>query len=182
MDEVTLEVSTDKIDTEVLAPASGVLEQILVGEGEEVGVGAVLDYIGDDPGGATSMETVPVETPTPVAPAPTPQASVEPAVSGDAAPLSSSDAPAADAEVRMPVLGESVVGGTVITWLKQVGETVEIDELLPEVSTDKVDVEVPVPALGVLPSIAMSEDETVAVGAALALIDDASTTSAVVSA
>ena len=174
VDEAVLEVSTDKVDTEVPAPASGVLEQILVGEDEEVDVGTVLGYIGDGSGGAAPTETAPVETPAPAAPAPEPQAPVEPAAGGDAAPPSSSGTPAAGVEVRMPALGESVAEGTVTTWLKQVGEAVEADEPLLEVSTDKVDTEVPAPASGVLLSIAVGEDETVAVGTVLALIGDAS--------
>ena len=174
VDEAVLEVSTDKVDTEVPAPASGVLEQILVGEDEEVDVGTVLGYIGDGSGGAAPTETAPVETPAPAAPAPEPQAPVEPAAGGDAAPPSSSGAPAAGVEVRMPALGESVAEGTVTTWLKQVGEAVEADEPLLEVTTHKVDTAGPAPASGVLLSIAVGEDETVAVGTVLALIGDAS--------
>ena len=177
VDEPVLEVSTDKVDTEVPAPASGVLEQILVGEDEEVDVGTVLGYIGDGSGAAAPAQTAPAETPAPAeaAPAaPTPQASVEPATAGNAAPAPSSGGPVAGVEVRMPALGESVAEGTVTTWLKQVGEAVEADEPLLEVSTDKVDTEVPAPASGVLVSIAVGEDETVAVGTVLALIGDAS--------
>ena len=174
VDEAVLEVSTDKVDTEVPAPASGVLEQILVGEDEEVDVGTVLGYIGDG-SGAAPAQTAPAETPAPAAPAaPAAQAPAEPAAGGDAAPAPSSGAPVAGVEVRMPALGESVAEGTVTTWLKQVGETVEADEPLLEVSTDKVDTEVPAPASGVLVSIAVGEDETVAVGTVLALIGDAS--------
>ena len=174
VDEAVLEVSTDKVDTEVPAPASGVLEQILVGEDEEVDVGTVLGYIGDG-SGAAPAQTAPAETPAPAAPAaPAAQAPAEPAAGGDAAPVPSSGAPVAGVEVRMPALGESVAEGTVTTWLKQVGETVEADEPLLEVSTDKVDTEVPAPASGVLVSIAVGEDETVAVGTVLALIGDAS--------
>ena len=172
-DEAVLEVSTDKVDTEVPAPASGVLEQILVGEDEEVDVGTVLGYIGDG-SGAAPAQTGPAETPAPAAPAPDPQAPAEPAADGDAAPAPSPGAPVAGVEVRMPALGESVAEGTVTTWLKQVGEEVEADEPLLEVSTDKVDTEVPAPASGVLLSIAVGEDETVAVGTVLALIGDAS--------
>ena len=174
VDEAVLEVSTDKVDTEVPAPASGVLEQILVGEDEEVDVGTVLGYIGDGSGTAPA-QTAPAETPAPAAPAaPAAQAPAEPAAGGDAASAPSSGAPVAGVEVRMPALGESVAEGTVTTWLKQVGETVEADEPLLEVSTDKVDTEVPAPASGVLVSIAVGEDETVAVGTVLALIGDAS--------
>ena len=180
VDEPVLEVSTDKVDTEVPAPASGVLEQILVGEDEEVDVGTVLGYIGDGSGAAAPAQTAPAETPAPAAPAaPAAQAPAEPAAGGDAAPAPSSGAPVAGVEVRMPALGESVAEGTVTTWLKQVGEAVEADEPLLEVSTDKVDTEVPAPASGVLLSIAVGEDETVAVGTVLALIGDASAAPAV---
>ena len=174
VDEAVLEVSTDKVDTEVPAPASGVLEQILVGEDEEVDVGTVLGYIGDG-SGAAPAQTAPAETPTPAAPgAPAAQAPAEPPAGGDAAPAPPSGAPAAGLAVRMPAPGESAPQGPVTTCPNQGGETAEADEPLLEVSTDKVDTEVPAPASGVLVSIAVGEDETVAVGTVLALIGDAS--------
>src|SRR5215467_4191560 len=74
--------------------------------------------------------------------------------------------------VQMPALGESVTEGTVTRWLKQVGDTVAVDEPLLEVSTDKVDTEIPSPAAGVLQKITAEEDETVEVGAELAVIGD----------
>ncbi|HUB21390.1 MAG TPA: biotin/lipoyl-containing protein, partial [Streptosporangiaceae bacterium] len=77
--------------------------------------------------------------------------------------------------VSMPQLGESVTEGTVTRWLKKEGERVEVDEPLLEVSTDKVDTEIPSPASGILRSIAVDEDETVAVGAQLAVIEDSET-------
>ena len=76
--------------------------------------------------------------------------------------------------VTLPALGESVTEGTVSRWLKQVGDTVEADEPLLEVSTDKVDTEIPSPASGVLLEIRAQEDETVEVGAVLAVIGEAS--------
>src|SRR4029077_2545779 len=76
--------------------------------------------------------------------------------------------------VQMPALGESVIEGTVTRWLKQEGDTVELDEPLVEVSTDKVDTEIPSPAAGVLTKISAQEDDTVEVGGELALIGDAS--------
>lgn len=164
VDEPILEVSTDKVDTEVPSPASGVLEQIIVGEDEEVEVGTVLGLIGD----GTAQAAVPAEEAAP-APAETPSVAAsmiapEPAVV--AAPSASADS----VEVLMPALGESVTEGTVTTWLKAVGDTVEADEPLLEVSTDKVDTEVPAPASGVLQDIAVQEDETVSVGTVLAHI------------
>ncbi len=174
VDEPVLEVSTDKVDTEVPAPVSGVLEQVLVGEDEEVDVGTVLGYIGD---GSGATEAAPAGAAP--APAPAETAPATPSQPEEETPQTS-PAPSAGAatgvEVRMPALGESVAEGTVTTWLKQVGDTVEADEPLLEVSTDKVDTEVPAPASGVLVSIAVGEDETVAVGAVLALIGDGSST------
>lgn len=158
-DEPILEVSTDKVDTEVPSPASGVLESIEVGEDETVEVGTVLGYIGDGSGGGESDE--PAE---------------EPADEPDEEPAEkpAEDKPASGGgegvEVKMPALGESVEEGTVTTWLKEVGDEVEEDEPILEVSTDKVDTEVPAPAAGVLTEIKVGEDETVSVGTVLAII------------
>ncbi|QOQ38940.1 2-oxoglutarate dehydrogenase, E2 component, dihydrolipoamide succinyltransferase [Trueperella pecoris] len=161
-DEPVLEVSTDKVDTEVPAPASGVLESIEVGEDETVSVGTVLGYIGDGSGAAAAEESVaeePQEEPKVEAPKEEPKAE---------APKSGGST--GGVEVKMPALGESVDEGTVTTWLKQVGDEVEEDEPIVEVSTDKVDTEVPAPASGVLTEIKVSEDETVGVGTVLAVI------------
>ncbi|QOR46432.1 2-oxoglutarate dehydrogenase, E2 component, dihydrolipoamide succinyltransferase [Trueperella pecoris] len=161
-DEPILEVSTDKVDTEVPAPASGVLESIEVGEDETVSVGTVLGYIGDGSGAAAAEESVaeePQEEPKVEAPKEEPKAE---------APKSGGST--GGVEVKMPALGESVDEGTVTTWLKQVGDEVEEDEPIVEVSTDKVDTEVPAPASGVLTEIKVSEDETVGVGTVLAVI------------
>ena len=169
-DEPLLEVATDKVDTEVPSPASGVLLEIRVPEDETVEVGTVLAIIGD-PSQAGSA-------PAPAAPAP--QAAPEPPAPAPAAP--GAPAPAAPqaggsaegTEVTMPALGESVTEGTVSSWLKAVGDTVEADEPLLEVATDKVDTEVPSPASGVLLEIRVPEDETVEVGTVLAIIGDPS--------
>ena len=174
LDEPILEVSTDKVDTEVPSPAAGVLEQILVQEDEEVSVGTVLGLIGDGSGAAAPAAPAAAAAPAPVAapPAPAPVAAA-PAPAAPAAP-----APAAGADdgvaVTMPALGESVTEGTVTTWLKAEGDTVEQDEPILEVSTDKVDTEVPAPASGVLQRIVVGEDETVSVGTVLAFIGDGS--------
>ncbi|MGP3924065.1 2-oxoglutarate dehydrogenase, E2 component, dihydrolipoamide succinyltransferase [Streptomyces sp. 8N616] len=171
-DEPLLEVSTDKVDTEIPAPASGVLSSIKVAEDETVEVGAELAIIDDGTG-------APAEAPAPAAEAaPAPAAQPEPA---PAAPQAEAPAPAAapaaapagaaqGTDVVLPALGESVTEGTVTRWLKQVGESVEADEPLLEVSTDKVDTEIPAPAAGTLLEILVGEDETAEVGAKLAVI------------
>ena len=185
-DEPLLEVATDKVDTEVPSPASGVLLEIRVPEDETVEVGTVLAIIGD-PSEAGSA-AAPAAAPAPAAETQAPAPSAEPA----AAPAAAPSAPAAPApatepttapqaggsakgtEVKMPALGESVTEGTVSSWLKAVGDTVEADEPLLEVATDKVDTEVPSPASGVLLEIRVPEDETVEVGTVLAIIGDPS--------
>ena len=161
-DEPIVEVSTDKVDSEVPSPVAGVLLEILVPEDETVEVGTTIAMIGDA-SEATSAPAPVAEAPT--APAPVAEAPVAPA---PAAPIAS--APASGIEVLMPALGESVTEGTVTTWLKSVGDAVEADEPLLEVSTDKVDSEVPSPAAGFLAEIRVEEDETVSVGTVVAII------------
>ncbi|MPZ62535.1 MAG: 2-oxoglutarate dehydrogenase, E2 component, dihydrolipoamide succinyltransferase [Propionibacteriales bacterium] len=200
VDEPLLEVSTDKVDTEIPSPAAGTLLEVKVSEDETVEVGAELAIIGEagestgaaqpaaeepaaaepaaaqpaaveQPAAPPAEETLP---PAPAAPAEAPAASPAPAAS--AAPAASSDG---GTSVTLPALGESVTEGTVTRLLKQVGDSVEVDEPLLEVSTDKVDTEIPSPAAGTLLEIKVSEDETVEVGAELAVIGAASgTTSA----
>lgn len=161
-DEPIVEVSTDKVDSEVPSPVAGVLLEILVPEDETVEVGTTIAMIGDA-SEATSAPAPVAEAPT--APAPVAEAPVSPA---PAAPIAS--APASGIEVLMPALGESVTEGTVTTWLKSVGDAVEADEPLLEVSTDKVDSEVPSPAAGFLAEIRVEEDKTVSVGTVVAII------------
>lgn len=169
LDEPILEVSTDKVDTEVPSPAAGVLEQILVQEDEEVSVGTVLGVVGDGSASATPTPPAAAEpVPVPEAPAPAAESAAAAPV---ASPASGGDA---GVEVTMPALGESVTEGTVTTWLKSEGDAVEQDEAILEVSTDKVDTEVPAPASGVLQRIVVGEDETVSVGTVLAYIGDGS--------
>ncbi|MCQ6252551.1 2-oxoglutarate dehydrogenase, E2 component, dihydrolipoamide succinyltransferase [Streptomyces malaysiensis] len=169
-DEPLLEVSTDKVDTEIPAPSAGVLTSIKVAEDETVEVGAELAVI-DDGGAAPAAAPAPAAEPAPAAqpePAPAPVAEA-PAP----APAPAAAAPAGGAEgtdVVLPALGESVTEGTVTRWLKEVGESVEADEPLLEVSTDKVDTEIPAPAAGTLLEILVGEDETAEVGAKLAVI------------
>ena len=169
-DEPLLEVATDKVDTEVPSPASGVLLEIRVPEDETVEVGTVLAIIGD-PSEAGVSPAAPAEAPAAPEPAPAAEPAPAPAAPPAAAPSTGS---AEGTEVKMPALGESVTEGTVSSWLKAVGDTVEADEPLLEVATDKVDTEVPSPASGVLLEIRVPEDETVEVGTVLAIIGDPS--------
>ena len=165
-DEPLLEVATDKVDTEVPSPASGVLLEIRVPEDETVEVGTVLAIIGD-PSEAGASPAAPAEAPAAPEPAPAAEPAPAPAAPPAAAPSTGSTE---GTEVKMPALGESVTEGTVSSWLKAVGDTVEADEPLLEVATDKVDTEVPSPASGVLLEIRVPEDETVEVGTVLAII------------
>jgi pyruvate dehydrogenase E2 component (dihydrolipoamide acetyltransferase) len=201
VDEPLLEVSTDKVDTEIPSPAAGVLQRIVAGEDETVEVGGELAVIGDGgeddgsggDGGSSSAVEAPAEEeagaeeqgeepsgPENKAAEPTAQdeqedeqqerEEPEQAPRAEAKPASSGSG----TSVTMPELGESVTEGTVTRWLKQVGDSVEVDEPLLEVSTDKVDTEIPSPVAGTLLEIAADEDETVEVGGQLAVIGDAS--------
>ena len=197
-DEPLLEVSTDKVDTEIPSPASGVLLEIKAQEDETVEVGAVLAVIGE-PSEADGQPAAAPETPSEeAAEAPAqeeaqqeeaPQQETqqeearqqEPekseagaeAAAEPTAPAASSGGPATGTDVTLPELGESVTEGTVSRWLKQVGDSVATDEPLLEVSTDKVDTEIPSPTSGTLLEIRVQEDETVEVGAVLAIIGEA---------
>ncbi|HKX14353.1 MAG TPA: 2-oxoglutarate dehydrogenase, E2 component, dihydrolipoamide succinyltransferase [Propionibacteriaceae bacterium] len=206
-DEPLLEVSTDKVDTEIPSPTAGVLLEIKAQEDETVEVGAVLAVIGEpgDADGAAPQEAPapaeeaaettaqeapqetareeaaeapaqearheePAEEAAPESPVETTQAEPEPVAAARSSGAEGSDGAT---EVTLPGLGESVSEGTVSRWLKQVGESVKADEPLLEVSTDKVDTEIPSPASGTLLEIRVQEDETVEVGAVLAVIGEA---------
>jgi pyruvate dehydrogenase E2 component (dihydrolipoamide acetyltransferase) len=180
VDEPLLEVSTDKVDTEIPSPAAGVLSRIVVSEDETAEVGSELAVISGE--GETAEQPAPPAQQAPAqdepaaeqpgaatqeaAPAPEP-AAAEPT------PAPTAPAPGGGTVLKMPALGESVTEGTVTRWLKAVGDTVEADEPLLEVSTDKVDTEIPSPAAGTLLEIKVAEDETAAVGADLAVIGTA---------
>ena len=152
-DEPLLEVSTDKVDTEIPAPASGILTEILAPEDATVAVGSVIAVIASD---------------SAAAPAPTPAAPAAPI--SQAAPLAPASTTESSVNVVLPALGESVTEGTITRWLKQVGDSVNADEALLEVSTDKVDTEIPSPASGTITQILVGEDSTAAVGSVLAVI------------
>jgi len=165
-DEMILEISTDKVDTEVPAPNAGILVQILVNEQETVEVGTAIAIIETD---ASQAASAPVQATV----APAPVVVVEPA-----APAPIVEAPKTATvvsggnliDVVMPKMGESLQEGTIIKWIKKVGDVVERDEMILEISTDKVDTEVPSPVAGTIVQILSNEGETVEVGVAIAKI------------
>ncbi|HQU86804.1 MAG TPA: 2-oxoglutarate dehydrogenase, E2 component, dihydrolipoamide succinyltransferase, partial [Pyrinomonadaceae bacterium] len=177
-DEPILEISTDKVDAEVPAPGAGVLLEIRAQEGETVEVGTVVAVIGDASGAAAKPAEQPkaetVEAPK------AEEVKSEPVVEEvNVAPVeevktTSNEQPTANneqaTEVVMPQMGESITEGTVSKWLKAVGDNIDKDEPLLEISTDKVDAEVPSPAAGVLLEIRANEGETVEVGSVVALV------------
>ncbi|HMQ03063.1 MAG TPA: 2-oxoglutarate dehydrogenase, E2 component, dihydrolipoamide succinyltransferase [Pyrinomonadaceae bacterium] len=193
-DEAILEISTDKVDAEVPSPGGGVLLEIRHQEGETVEVGTVLAVIGEEGEAAAprdpqskmdhESEAAPMDDqPEPVAEEeiPTPEILTKTAsASGDPSTIPANTAAnkpngdvspsGAAAEVVMPQMGESITEGTVSKWLKAVGESVDKDEPLLEISTDKVDAEVPSPAAGKLLEIKVNEGETVEIGSVLALV------------
>ncbi|TDC51222.1 2-oxoglutarate dehydrogenase, E2 component, dihydrolipoamide succinyltransferase [Jiangella ureilytica] len=204
VDEPLLEISTDKVDTEIPSPVAGTLLEIKVAEDETVEVGAELAVIGEEgetsgdggSGGqepaqaeaaptqeapsaeeAPPAEDAPAQVEAPAAEAPSEEAApAAEAPAAEAAPASSGDGAGGSGEstpVTLPALGESVTEGTVTRWLKQPGDTVAVDEPLLEISTDKVDTEIPSPVAGTLLEIKVAEDETVEVGAVLALVGTA---------
>ena len=166
VDEPLLEVSTDKVDTEIPSPVAGTLVEILAEEDDTVDVGAVIARVGDGSAAASekpaAKEEEKKEEPKAEEKKEEPKAEDKPAASGDAT------------DVEMPELGESVTEGTITQWLKSVGDTVEVDEPLLEVSTDKVDTEIPSPVAGTLVEILAEEDDTVDVGAVIARVGDGS--------
>ncbi len=169
VDEPLLEVSTDKVDTEIPSPVAGVLQKIIVAVDSTVAVGAELAVIADGAAAPSTPAAAPVvETPAVVAPVTPTPAPVVPVVAAPVVPAAV--ASSSGTIVTMPALGESVTEGTVTRWLKNVGDQVTVDEALLEVSTDKVDTEIPSPATGTLVSIDVAVDSTVPVGARLAVI------------
>jgi pyruvate dehydrogenase E2 component (dihydrolipoamide acetyltransferase) len=186
VDEPLLEVSTDKVDTEIPSPVAGTLQEILAQEDDTVPVGADLAVIGDGDAPAAqpsapeaepeqAAEPGPAAAPAPEAPST--EQEPQPATSEPEAEQAKQPQPASSGSeggggqtVTMPALGESVTEGTVTRWLKAEGDDVAVDEPLLEVSTDKVDTEIPSPVAGTLTKILVQEDETVPVGGDLAVI------------
>ena len=173
-DEPVLEISTDKVDAEVPSPGAGILLEIRTPEGETVEVGTVVAVIGEEgEAGASTSVSQPSAEKAEASPAPEPPEPEEPApapVQAPAMPEKAAPVKAGGVEVVMPQMGESITEGTVSKWLKAVGDKVDKDEPLLEISTDKVDAEVPSPAAGTLLAINVAEGETVEVGSVLASI------------
>jgi len=158
VDEPLLEVSTDKVDTEIPSPVAGTLTKIIVQVDQTVPVGAELAIIADGAAAPAPAAPVVAAPAAPVTPPPAAPVAAAPAASG------------AGTVITMPALGESVSEGTVTRWLKNIGDSVAVDEALLEVSTDKVDTEIPSPVAGTLLAIDVVVDSTVPVGARLGLI------------
>ena len=177
VDEPLLEVSTDKVDTEIPSPASGVLTKIIAQEDDTVEVGGELALIGEAgeaPQTSSDSSPAPAEQEKPAEePAAEEVEQPEPGPEPEPEPKPAAQSSGSSTPVKMPELGESVTEGTVTRWLKKVGDTVEIDDPLVEVSTDKVDTEIPSPVAGTLLSITAEEDVTVPVGGELGRIGDA---------
>ena len=169
VDEPLLEVSTDKVDTEIPSPVAGVILEIKAEEDDTVEVGDVIVIIGEEGEAADASSDKAEEAEAEAEEAPAEEASEE----KEEAPKKSGGASGSATDVAMPELGESVTEGTITTWLKEVGDTVEVDEPLLEVSTDKVDTEIPSPVAGTLVEILAQEDDTVEVGEVIARIGDA---------
>ena len=166
VDEPLLEVSTDKVDTEIPSPVAGTIIEIKADEDDTIEVGEVIAIIGDEDeaGSASNDSSADKGEEEAEEKKEEPKADSSNGGSGDAA------------DVEMPELGESVTEGTITQWLKSVGDTVEVDEPLLEVSTDKVDTEIPSPVAGTLVEILADEDDTIEVGAVIARIGDENAT------
>jgi len=170
-DEPLVELETDKVSLEIPAPAAGVLTEILVGDGVDVAVGAVLGSVDESGVAAAPAAAAQASAPAPAAaaqaPAPAPAAAPEAPSVVASAPKSNGGALV---EVVVPAVGESVTEGTIAKWLKQVGEAVAVDEPLVELETDKTSVEIPSTVAGALAEIRVAEGEDVEVGTVIAMI------------
>ena len=176
VDEAIVEVSTDKVDTEIPSPVAGVLLEIKAAQDAVIPVGGVMAIIGESGSVAPSAPAVSapvVQTPPP---APKPEPVIEkpvvqtPAPTPVAQPVAAPAASGSTVNVLLPQLGESVTEGTITRWLKNVGDKVSIDEAIVEISTDKVDTEIPSPSAGVISEIRVAQDQVALVGAILAVI------------
>ncbi len=191
VDEPLVEVSTDKVDTEIPSPVAGVIEEILVDEDEDIEVGAPLVVIGDGSGSSDGGSDDSADESEEAKEAPAEEPAEETAEAEESQDSGSEDSGSEDSgasdsgsddsgektEIKLPELGESVTEGTVTRWLKEVGDSVDVDEPLIEVSTDKVDTEVPSPVAGTLLEIKVEEDEDVEVGQVLAIVGSGSASS-----
>jgi len=177
-DEIILEISTDKVDTEIPSPIDGVLSEIKVNEGDTVEVGTVVAVIDGNGEVKSEVKKEEPKTEKEIEPVPAPPLAkeeiVETAAEKPAVQKSSSNGNMI--EIAMPKMGESVMEGTIIKWHKKVGDKVNKDETIFEISTDKVDTEVPSPAEGVVSEILVAEQETVEVGTVVAKLSSGSAT------
>jgi 2-oxoglutarate dehydrogenase E2 component (dihydrolipoamide succinyltransferase) len=159
-DEPLFEISTDKVDAEIPSPAAGTLGEIKIQEGATVSINTVVCTINEE--GAATIPSAPKAEPA------TPAAS--PAAAATPAPVAAPVAAGPGTEVTMPQMGESITEGTITKWLKKVGDTVARDEPIFEISTDKVDAEIPSPIAGTLTEIKVQEGATVTVNTVVAVI------------
>ncbi len=178
-DEPLFEISTDKVDAEIPSPAAGTLKEIKISEGTTVQINTVVCTI--DEAGSASTAAAPASSPaksetaaTPAADSATPAALDTPAAAQGNPPTTGGPG----TEVLMPQMGESITEGTITKWLKKVGDTVQRDEPIFEISTDKVDAEIPSPVAGVLTEIKVAEGATVTINTVVAVIGGASGKSA----
>jgi len=170
-DEPLFEISTDKVDAEIPSPAAGVLSEINAAEGTTVQVNTVVALIGDGAGAAASApaaKAAPAAAPAKTEEAKPAPVEAKPAPAAPAAASGPASGPGQD--VIMPQMGESIFEGTITKWLKNVGDTVQRDEPLFEISTDKVDAEIPSPAAGVLSEIKVPAGQTVQINTIVAVI------------
>ncbi len=159
VDDTIVEISTDKVDLELPSPASGTVSEILVEEGETVTVGQVIARLSVN--GATPAVQPPVEdTPEP----PAAETAATPAIA------ESPQAAVKTVDVLTPAAGESVTEGTILEWRVKVGDPIKVDDTIVEISTDKVDLELPAPASGTVSEILVEEGDTVTVGQLIARI------------
>jgi pyruvate dehydrogenase E2 component (dihydrolipoamide acetyltransferase) len=167
-DEPLFEISTDKVDAEIPSPAAGTLKEIKISEGTTVQINTVVCSI-DEAGSSSASAASPAKAETAAPPAAN-------TVTADAASAVQGNAPAAagpGTEVLMPQMGESITEGTITKWLKKVGDTVQRDEPIFEISTDKVDAEIPSPVAGTLSEIKVQEGATVTINTVVAVIGGA---------
>jgi pyruvate dehydrogenase E2 component (dihydrolipoamide acetyltransferase) len=172
-DEPLFEISTDKVDAEIPSPSAGTLKEIKIGEGTTVQINTVVCTI-EEIGGAAAPSAKAETAATPAADSVTPAAADTPAAAQGNAPAASGPG----TEVTMPQMGESITEGTITKWLKKVGDTVQRDEPIFEISTDKVDAEIPSPVAGVLTEIKIPEGSTVQINTVVAVIGGAAGKSA----
>ena len=187
VDEAIVEVSTDKVDTEIPSPVAGILLEIKTAQDSVVPVGSVMAVIGESNSASATTPAAPV-APKVETPAPAPAPKSEPVVVKEEVkpvvtqPVKTAPAPTSTSgttvNVVLPQLGESVTEGTITRWLKNVGDQVGLDEAIVEISTDKVDTEIPSPAAGTVVEIKVNQDQVAAVGSVLAVISTSANVSA----